>query len=160
MNYYKKKLFATRCRTLLIGLSILLTGCQSIPKSPHLTGLVIEQEPLTDAQVQLIDANGKQLQTTTDASGRYEFPLAGITAPLLLSAVSEGNAEDCTKNSILRPICMAAVIEKINPNQHQSTDRSYRLRSGGSAGLYWSAAMGKQQKNRRVQPHPIACSTK
>ncbi|MDR7090111.1 SGNH/GDSL hydrolase family protein [Cellvibrio fibrivorans] len=119
MNYYKKKLFATRCRSLLIGLSILLTCCQSIPKSPHLTGLVIEQEPLTDAQVQLIDANGKQLQTTTDASGRYEFPLAGITAPLLLSAVSEGNAEDCTKNSILRPICMAAVIEKINPNQHQ-----------------------------------------
>jgi len=119
MDHYKNKHFITHCHALLLGFGILLTACQSIPKSPQLTGLVIEQRPLSDAQVQLIDANGKQLQTTTDASGRYEFSLKGITAPLLLSAVSEGQAEDCTKNSILRPLCMAAVIEKINPNQHQ-----------------------------------------
>lgn len=115
---YQKKQFPTRCHTLLLGFSILLTGCQSISTSPQLTGMAFEQKPLGNAQIQLIDANGKQLQTTTDASGHYEFSLAGINAPLLLSAVSEGNAEDCTKNSSLRPICMAAVIEKINPNQH------------------------------------------
>lgn len=119
MNYYPKKTFTTRCRPLLIGLSIFIAGCQSISESPQLTGLVVEQRPLTHAQVQLIDATGKQLQTITDIAGRYEFPLTGITAPLLLSVVSEGNAEDCTKNSSLRPICMAAVIEKLNPNQHQ-----------------------------------------
>jgi len=122
MNYFKKKLFATRSHTLLLGLSVLLTSCQSTSPSPQLTGLTgiaFEQRSLGNAQIQLIDANGKQLQTTTDASGHYEFSLAGISAPLLLSVVSEGNAEDCTKNSSLRPICMAAVIEKIKPNQHQ-----------------------------------------
>jgi len=113
-----KKLFTPNHNTLAL-IAFALTGCQSISESPQLSGLVVEQRPLTNAQVQLIDANGKKLQTTTDVAGRYEFPLAGISAPVLLSVVSEGNAEDCTKNSSLRPICMAAVVETINPNQHQ-----------------------------------------
>lgn len=111
-----KKLFTPNHNTLAL-IAFALTGCQNISESPQLSGLVVEQRPLTNAQVQLTDANGKKLQTTTDVAGRYKFSLAGISAPILLS-VSDGNAEDCTKNSSLRPICMAAVIEKINPNQH------------------------------------------
>jgi lysophospholipase L1-like esterase len=99
--------------------SLLVTGCQSISEAPQLTGLVFEQKPLSNAQIQLIDSNGKQLQTIADSTGRYEFSLTGISAPLLLSAVAEGNPEDCTKNSTLRPICMAAVIETISAHKHQ-----------------------------------------
>lgn len=103
-------------------LAVLLTGCQSTPtsiSSSQLNGVIIEQKPLVNAQVQLIDANGKQLFTTTDDVGRYTLPLKGISAPLLLSVVAEGKAEDCTKNFMLRPICMAAVLETFSNAQQQ-----------------------------------------
>lgn len=79
----------------------------------------MEQTPLANAQVQLIDANGKQLQTATDSSGHYIFSLQGIRAPLLLSVVAGGDVNDCNKNFTLRPICMAAVIERLSTDKHQ-----------------------------------------
>lgn len=100
-------------------LFISLAGCNTVNNNaPVITGIAHERKPLAAAQISLIDATGGKFNTTTDTSGRYEFSLVGITAPLLLSVVSEGNAEDCTKNSSLRPICMAAVVEKINSNQN------------------------------------------
>jgi len=113
---------------LWLGLLCALSGCQhnntqSVPISPQLSpqlkGLAFEQQPLSNAQITLIDSNGKQLHTTADASGRYRFPLQGLSAPLLLSAVAEGDAKDCISNSSLRPICMAAIIEKFTATQDQ-----------------------------------------
>ncbi|HCS64760.1 MAG TPA: pectin acetylesterase [Cellvibrio sp.] len=119
MSY--NKLSTSHYYTLLLAFGILFTGCQNTTQiqAPQLTGFAFEQKLLTYAQVQLIDSNGKQLQTTTDSLGRYTFSLDGISAPLLLSVVAEGKAEDCTKNSILRPICMAAIVETIDPNKYQ-----------------------------------------
>ena len=105
--------------TLAAALLLVLAGCQSISNAPQLTGLVFEQKPLINAQIHLIDANGKQRQTTTDSFGNYQLPLQGLKAPLLLSVVAEGTVGDCIKNSTLRPICMAAVIEKITQDGHQ-----------------------------------------
>lgn len=107
--------------------AVLLTGCQTTAttstftssSSSQLTGIAFEQMPLANAKIELIDSQGKQLQTTTDESGHYALSLNGITAPLLLSVVADGNAEDCNKNSVLRPICMAAVIEALPANQQQ-----------------------------------------
>src|SRR5688572_3414129 len=101
---------------LLLGLLCALIGCQnnntqsqslSQSASLQLIGLAFEQKPLSNANITLIDSNGKQLHTTADSSGRYQFPLQGLSAPLLLSAVAEGDIKDCTSNSTLRPICMA-----------------------------------------------------
>jgi lysophospholipase L1-like esterase len=108
-------------------LAVLLTGCQTTATTPtstslpplQLIGIAIDQKPLTNAQIQLVDSQGKQLQTTSDESGRYTLSLNGITAPLLLSVVANGKAEDCTQNATLRPICMAAVIESFSANQQQ-----------------------------------------
>lgn len=123
MRTHPKPQFLIRCHTLVLGFGILLTGCQNTlttsTSAPQLKGIAFEQQPLANAQIQLIDSQGKQLQTTTDKSGHYALSLNGITAPLLLSAVADGNAEDCNKNSVLRPICMAAVIEDLPANQQQ-----------------------------------------
>lgn len=109
-----------RYYSLLLALGILLSGCQNTTQTPQLSGRVFAQKPLRNAQVQLLDSNGKRLQTTTDSLGHYVLSLDGISAPLLLSVVAEGNAEDCTKNSVLRPICMAAVVETIEANKNQT----------------------------------------
>lgn len=120
--------FAIYYPAVLLGLFCALSGCQnnktqspqvSSQSALQLVGLAFEQKPLSDAQVTLIDSKGKQLHTTTDAGGHYQFPLQGLSAPLLLSAVSEGDAKDCIGNSSLRPICLAAVIEKITATQNQ-----------------------------------------
>ena len=116
---YSNRSPANHYYTLLLAFGVLLSGCQSLPEAPQLTGLAFEQKPLANAQVHLIDSNGKQLQTTADSLGHYRFSLDGISAPLLLSVVAEGNAEDCTRNSVLRPICMAAVVETIEVNKNQ-----------------------------------------
>jgi lysophospholipase L1-like esterase len=113
----KRKNFNHRTAFIAILLTA-LTACQHISPSAQLTGLAFEQKVLAAARVQLIDSNGKELNTTTDANGRYQLPLNGLTAPLLLSVVAEGEAENCNKNSTLRPICMAAVIETIKDVKH------------------------------------------
>ncbi len=123
--------FTVRYPALAMGLWCAISGCQnnnsqspqllqSSPlSSPQLRGVAFEQKPLTNARVELIDLNGKQLHTTTDISGHYQFPLQGLSAPLLLFVVAEGDAKDCTSNTSLRPICMAAVIEKITNTENQ-----------------------------------------
>ncbi|HSC68187.1 MAG TPA: GDSL-type esterase/lipase family protein [Cellvibrio sp.] len=102
---------------LVSALVCALASCHSISTSPQLTGLAFEQKPLANAQIQLIDATGKQLHTTTDSQGRYQLSLQALSAPLLVSVVAGGKAENCKLNSTLRPICMAAVIDKISTHQ-------------------------------------------
>lgn len=81
------------------------------PYQTTLTGLVIEKQPLTNAQVILRDSKGIQRTTTTDNTGRYQLSLQGITTPITLSATSKGTESDCLDNTKLRPICMTAAIK-------------------------------------------------
>lgn len=111
--------FTAPIATLAATLLATLIGCQHISPSAQLTGLAFEQKPLGNAQVRLIDSNGKKLETTTDAEGRYQLPLNGIKSPILLSVIANGKAKDCTQNAKLRPICMAAIIEKTGDTKQQ-----------------------------------------
>ncbi|MDF3012124.1 MAG: pectin acetylesterase [Cellvibrio sp.] len=128
-QFFTRSSFSIYYPALAAGLLCMLFGCQrnniqpsqlSLQPSSQLTGLAFEKKPLASARIELIDANGKRLHTTADAEGRYQFPLQDLSAPLLLSAVADGDAKDCINNSKLRPICMAAVIEKFTHDQYQT----------------------------------------
>ncbi|MEN0039044.1 MAG: SGNH/GDSL hydrolase family protein [Cellvibrio sp.] len=117
--FRNQSVFTIAVSTLALTLSATLISCQHISPSAQLTGLAFEQKPLANAQIRLIDTNGKRLQTTTDAEGRYQLALDGIKSPLLLSVVADGKPEDCVQNAKLRPICMAAIIEKVSDSKQQ-----------------------------------------
>lgn len=117
--FSNQSVFTTSISTLALTLSATLISCQHISPPAQLTGLAFERKPLAHAQVQLIDSTGKQLQTTTDAEGRYQLPLNGIKSPILLSVVADGKAEDCAQNAKLRSICMAAIIETTGDAKQQ-----------------------------------------
>ncbi|MDO8345763.1 MAG: GDSL-type esterase/lipase family protein [Cellvibrio sp.] len=104
-------LFNFRC--LLISLLLGLSACSTISSDePIITGLVVEQKPLSNAQVSLIDAAGNQFNAITDAQGIYRLPATGISKPFLVSVVAEGTQNDCITHSTRRPICMAALIDE------------------------------------------------
>lgn len=98
----------------LLGLS----ACKSVNTSTTITGLAYERQPLSNAQITLIDASGKQLKTETNALGIYSVSTNGLTFPILVSVVSQGKAEDCANNSHLRPICLAALINHKPENKN------------------------------------------
>lgn len=97
--------------------AVLSSSCQSLPVSSQIHGTAFDKQPLAQAQITLVDASGNRLQTTTNAQGEFSFAATDISAPLLLSVVSGGKAEDCNNNAVLRPICMAALVETLNPQQ-------------------------------------------
>ena len=99
-------------------LLISLAGCQLTNKSRVITGLAYEREPLAHAQVILLDSSGKIRSAKTNALGIYSVPAKGITPPLLVSVVSKGKKEDCTINTHLRPICMAAVVTRLTEEKN------------------------------------------
>lgn len=101
----------------LLSSSLLLAACQSLSSGSQISGIAFDEKPLANAQITLIDSRGTQLHTLTDAEGKYSFLRTDLHAPLLVSVVSGGEAKDCSQNAKLRPICMAAVIEKTAPKQ-------------------------------------------
>ncbi|RQH04893.1 carboxypeptidase regulatory-like domain-containing protein [Paraburkholderia dinghuensis] len=58
----------------------------SAPTPSSIGGTVAVGNALAGANVTLIDATGKSTTTTSDVSGSYSIPLAGLTAPFLLVA--------------------------------------------------------------------------
>lgn len=100
-------------RCLLISLLLGLSACSTISSdAPIITGLVVEQKPLSNAQISLIDAAGNQFNAITDAQGIYRLPATGISKPFLVSVVAEGTQDECITHSTRRPICMAALIDE------------------------------------------------
>lgn len=89
-----------------------LSACTVLNNTTVVTGLAYERAPLANAQITLRDASGQELNTKTNALGIYSIQTQGLTFPLLVSVVVQGKAEDCTNNSRLRPICLAAFISK------------------------------------------------
>lgn len=97
--------------------SVLSSSCQSLPVSSQIHGTAFDKQPLAQARITLVDASGNSLHTITNAQGEFSFAATDISAPLLLSVVSGGKTEDCNNNAVLRPICMAALVETLNPQQ-------------------------------------------
>ncbi len=64
------------------------SGTSTAPAaSPQsLTGTVAVGSALSSAKVVVVDAKGKTTSTTSDANGSYTVQLAGLTAPLLITA--------------------------------------------------------------------------
>lgn len=106
----------------------LLNACHTY-QPQRITGLVHEQRPLSHAQVNILDAKGQKITAKTNALGMYSLQTKGLTPPLLISVVAEGKAQDCSINSQLRPLCMAAILmdmssrENITANINPLTDR-------------------------------------
>ncbi|PUA26296.1 MAG: pectin acetylesterase [Cellvibrio sp. 79] len=99
-------------------LLLALSACKSVNTPITVTGLAHERQPLSNAQVTLIDASGKQLKAKTNALGIYTISTNELTLPILASVVSQGKAEDCANNSRLRPICLAALVNNIPDNKN------------------------------------------
>ncbi|MEX3980533.1 hypothetical protein AB4Y45_16325 [Paraburkholderia sp. EG287A] len=77
--------------------TVMLTGCggsgssgsssSSAEQTPSsLSGTVAAGNAVANAYVQIIDANGKSLNATADASGNYAASLSGLSTPLLIAA--------------------------------------------------------------------------
>lgn len=97
--------------------ALLFSSCQTTQSTSHITGTAFEKKPLANAEITLVDASGKKLQTTTNALGEYHFRQENLKTPLLISVVSGGTAQDCNQHVTLRPICMAAVLNALTPSQ-------------------------------------------
>ncbi|WP_316680489.1 hypothetical protein [Ralstonia flaminis] len=65
-----------------------------------MSGMVAMGDLLPGAQVRVTDAQGKTLSTVSDSTGHYEIPLAGLTAPLLVTA-DDASGDDPTLYSVL-----------------------------------------------------------
>ncbi len=102
-------------------------GCQLFQPEYTITGTAFEKKPLAQAEITLLDITGKKLQTTTNDRGEYRIVHNNLRAPILISVVSGGDANACNQNTLLRPICMAAVIDHLTPthtaNINPLTDR-------------------------------------
>ncbi len=94
------------------ALALSLSACQSFNNTTLVSGLVYERTPLANAQVSLRDASGKVFITETNALGIYSIKVHGLSYPILASAVAKGKSEDCAKNSRLRPICLAGLVNQ------------------------------------------------
>ena len=104
---------------------VLINACHYFPSQTQtntaqkmLQGFVVETDPLANASVKLIDADGQIRVAATDAKGRYRLPLDNIKAPFLLSATT-GNEKDCVRNDILRPICLTSFVESVSTQKIQ-----------------------------------------
>ena len=104
---------------------VLINACHYFPSQTQtntaqkmLQGFVVETDPLANASIKLIDADGQIRVAATDAKGRYRLPLDNIKAPFLLSATT-GNEKDCVRNDILRPICLASFVESVSTQKIQ-----------------------------------------
>ncbi len=91
-------------------LTLSLNACQSLNNTIRVSGLVYERTPLAHAQIMLRDARGNEFKTETNALGIYSLKTRGLSYPVLVSAVAQGKAGDCTNNSRRRPICLAGLV--------------------------------------------------
>ncbi len=98
-----------------LAFAVGLMSCSQLPSSQpiHIQGTAFASMPLDDAQITLVDAAGQHWQAQTNARGEYQLSVTGLKAPLLLSAVEGGKAEDCVRQDVHRPICLAATLAEL-----------------------------------------------
>lgn len=99
---------------MLLSAALLLSlgACQSFNDTTRVSGLAYERTLLANAKITLRDSAGKTFKTETNALGIYSLKARRLRYPLLVSAVAQGETEDCANNSRLRPICLAGLVTK------------------------------------------------
>ncbi|MFT3736886.1 MAG: GDSL-type esterase/lipase family protein [Rhodocyclaceae bacterium] len=86
-----------------------LLGCAgSGSGGPQLRGVVAVGGPLVNAEVSVVDAAGRRRVTRSNAQGEYRLDAAGLTPPLLISAIEAGSNRNCRYNATLRARCLAS----------------------------------------------------
>ncbi|WP_238787767.1 pectinesterase family protein [Vibrio furnissii] len=95
-----------------------LSGWQadlSLGQNSELHGEVLHNLMRFPAQVTVRDSAGKQRQTQTDAKGRYQLSIAGMTGPLLVSA-DDRSGSSCLHSDQVRSVCATALVVDLNNN--------------------------------------------
>lgn len=69
----------------------------------HLSGVVATGSPLADAQIRVVDADGRQSVGRTDALGRFRIDVAALQGPLLLQAIGTSGGRAVVLHSLARP---------------------------------------------------------
>jgi len=115
--------------TASFGAAALVIGCSTpgVNASSTLSGVVSVGGPLSHAVVTVADVNGLKRTTKADAQGAYVLDAAGLTAPLLVSAVEPGNT-NCDDSARPWAKCMGALVEQLGQdgtiaNVNALTDR-------------------------------------
>ncbi|MEC5388333.1 GDSL-type esterase/lipase family protein [Uliginosibacterium sp. H3] len=128
-----------------VGAAACVIGCSTpgVSAGTRLSGVVSVGGPLSHAVVTVADANGVKRSTTADAQGSYVLDAAGLTAPLLLSAVEPGNA-NCDDSAKPWAKCFGALVAQLGPegttaNINALTDR---VVSGVAQGLKFKGPQG------------------
>lgn len=107
---------------LVAFLCTLLAACggsgNDDPQAPTTTiaGVVAVGAPLAGASVTVVDAAGARKQALADQNGRYALDVAGMQAPLLVSAIEAGGNTNCRYNGSLRARCLAAYVSRLQTN--------------------------------------------
>lgn len=123
----------TRRSVLAVSLAsalAVLAACATpgVGSGPRIEGVVAVGGPLAHARVDLVDAKGIRRSAQADAQGRYAIDAAGLSAPLLISAIEAGENSNCRYNATLRARCLASVLLSLDAgrtvaNVNPLTDR-------------------------------------
>lgn len=97
-------------------LALSLTACSSYQPGTSLIGVAVLDGPLAGATITVADANGIKKTTQADAQGRYTLDIAGLSAPLMISAVEAGNT-NCSDSTKLWAKCAGALLAEVKPGQ-------------------------------------------
>lgn len=82
-------------------------------QTPRITGVVAIGGPMAGASITVVDINGTKRTGSADAEGRFSIDAAGLSAPLMLSAVEAGK-DNCRDSAKLWAHCLASVVAGIN----------------------------------------------
>jgi hypothetical protein len=78
-------------------------------------GVVATGLPMADAQVLVLDAEGKRQSTRTDQQGRYLINVAGFNAPLLVQATGTILGEAQVLHTVVLPTEVGRALSNITP---------------------------------------------
>lgn len=85
----------------------------SLAENSKLQGEVLHRSMQFPATILVKDSLGKTLKTKTDKQGRYQLSIAGLTAPLLVSADDHSGAS-CLLSETIRSVCASALVADVN----------------------------------------------
>ncbi|WP_432454235.1 pectinesterase family protein [Agarivorans sp. QJM3NY_29] len=96
--------------------SNILAGWQpsiSLGDNSLLKGEVLHRSMQFPASILVKDSLGKTLTSNTDAQGRYQLSITGMTPPLLVSA-NDNSGESCLRSETQRSLCASALVVEVN----------------------------------------------
>jgi hypothetical protein len=80
-----------------------------------LSGTVAFGAPLANAQLRVLDATGQQRSATADANGAYSLGVAGLTAPLLLTATGASGDAVHTYRTLVTSVPNGGAVVNVTP---------------------------------------------